>query len=784
MYDKIPEEMKRSRSWVCWKAKQGENGKIDKIPINPKNGNFAKPNDPKTWDNFNTAIAGVERFNLSGIGFMFGNNNFFGVDIDKCRNKDTGELSDIAKYIISELDSYTEISPSGTGIHIICKGKLPKGRRRSQEHGLEMYDTGRFFTITGNIIDDAHCDVEERTEQIAAVHKKYFKKSKTNENVQKTSVQVPVYMSDDDIIRKAISAKNGSTFEQLWLGNWKGYYESQSQADQAFCNLLAFWCGRDKEKMDRIFRRSGLMRPKWKERRGTSTYGEMTLNEAIVSCYKVYEPKNEMGKTNTYSRTHEQNHELVNEVYDFSMDDTGNAERLLYLHGENLHYSYISGKWYIWNGRYWEEDNTGEIKRKADSTIKWMQDVELKSYIGTDIVKYKQLQKWIVRSRGSAAKKNMITEAQHLEGIPILTDDMDKDLWAINCMNGTINLKTGEIKPHSREDLITKIINVEYDPKAKCPQWIKFLDQIFNSNKDLINFIQRAVGYSLTGSIKEQCVFIMYGTGRNGKSTFIETICKLLGEYAKSTSMDTFTAKTNEGINNDVARLFGSRLVSAVESEENKKLKESLIKQLTGGDKMTARFLRQEFFEFVPTFKIWMATNHKPKISGTDNGIWRRINLIPFEVTIPKESIDKELPDKLKEELPGILSWAVEGCMQWQKEGLNPPKEVKNATDEYRNEMDVVNSFLSDCCARTKNYNDCVKSRDLYKVYQQWCEMNGEYTMAQRSFALKLKEKGVKSKKTVGINVWENIALNKYGKALLNGMNYKENEQILFYGNK
>jgi putative DNA primase/helicase len=769
MYDKIPEEMKRSRSWVCWKAKQGENGKIDKIPINPKNGNFAKPNDPKTWDNFNTAIAGVERFNLSGIGFMFGNNNFFGVDIDKCRNKDTGELSDIAKYIISELDSYTEVSPSGTGIHIICKGKLPEGRRRSQEHGLEMYDTGRFFTITGNIIDDAHCDVEERTEQIAAVHKKYFKKSKTNENVQKTSVQVPVYMSDDDIIRKAISAKNGSTFEQLWLGNWKGYYESQSQADQAFCNLLAFWCGRDKEKMDRIFRRSGLMRPKWNERRGTSTYGEMTLNEAIVSCHKVYEPKNEMGKTNTYSRTHEQNHELVNEVYDFSMDDTGNAARLLYLHGENLHYSYISGKWYIWNGRYWEEDNTGEIKRKADSTIKWMQDVELKSYIGTDIVKYKQLQKWIVRSRGSAAKKNMITEAQHLEGIPILTDDMDKDLWAINCMNGTINLKTGELKPHSREDLITKIINVEYDPKAKCPQWIKFLDQIFNSNKDLINFIQRAVGYSLTGSIKEQCVFIMYGTGRNGKSTFIETICKLLGEYAKSTSMDTFTAKTNEGINNDVARLFGSRLVSAVESEENKKLKESLIKQLTGGDKMTARFLRQEFFEFVPTFKIWMTTNHKPKISGTDNGIWRRINLIPFEVTIPKESIDKELPDKLKEELPGILSWAVEGCMQWQKEGLNPPREVVTATEEYRSEMDVVKAFLNDCCRRDSKGN--IQSSELYKVYQNWCEMNGEYTMSQRHFSIKVKEKNVDIIRSIGRSFFQGITLNDTGNRLKLGLN-------------
>jgi putative DNA primase/helicase len=790
-YNNIPDILKRARCWVCWQAKPGDNGKVDKIPINPKNGNFAKSNNPKTWDNFNTAIAGVKRFNLSGIGFMFGGNEFFGVDIDKCRNKDTGELSDIAKYIISELDSYTEISPSGTGIHIICKGKLPEGGRRSQEYGLEMYDTGRFFTVTGNILDDAHCDVEDRTEQVARIHEKYIKKPEPEQKQQTVQAPVPVYMSDDDIIKKAIAAKNGHTFEQLWLGNWKGYYESQSQADQAFCNMLAFWCQKDKEMMDRIFRRSGLMRPKWNERRGQSTYGEVTIVEAIIGCNSVYEPKGDMKNPKSMNDSHEvvkNNHELVNEehnkVYDYTMDDTGNAKRLIDLHGKDLHFSYISGKWYIWNGSYWQEDNTGEIKRKADDTIRWMEEVELRSYIGTDIVKHKQLQKWVARSRGSTAKNNMIKEAQHLEGIPILPEDMDKDQWLINCLNGTIDLRTGELRKHDRKDLITKIVDVEYDPKAKCLQWEKFLNQIFNGKEDLIKFIQRAVGYSLTGSIKEQCIFIMYGSGRNGKSTFIETICELLGEYAKSTSMDSFVAKSNDGINNDIARLFGSRLVSAIESEENKKLKESLIKQLTGGDKMTARFLRQEFFEFVPTFKIWMATNHKPKINGTDTGIWRRINLIPFDVTIRKEDVDKDLPEKLKKELPGILSWAIEGCKQWQKDGLKPPKEVTEATDEYRNEMDVVNSFLTDCCERSKNHDEYVKSKDLYRVYQEWCELNGEYAMAQRNFAIKLKEKGARSKKTYGINVWENIMLNKYGKSLLTGMSYKENEQVSFYGKR
>jgi len=299
---------------------------------------------------------------------------------------------------------------------------------------------------------------------------------------------------------------------------------------------------------------------------------------------------------------------------------------------------------------------------------------------------------------------------------------------------------------HDRELLLTKIANVTYDPVAKCPNWLKFLDSIFEDQEgkeEIIEFLQKAIGYTLTGDISEQVIFFLYGTGRNGKSTFINTIQTILGDYGRQTGSDTFIKKHNDnGINNDIARLDGSRFVSAVESEEGQQLSESLVKQITGGERMSARFLRQEFFEFTPEFKVFFTTNSKPIIKGSDEGIWRRIRLIPFTVTIPKKKVDKYLPQKLEKEMPGILKWAVEGCVKWQKEGLKEPDAIKQATQGYREDMDILGPFINEKC--TTNPLAKVEAKMLYDEYKRWCYGSGDYELTNRQFYRAMESRGYK----------------------------------------
>lgn len=286
-FDKIPEYLKREDRWVCWRT-EDRGGKPTKVPINPLTGNRAMSNNPSTWGSFYDAIECLQKgTGLNGIGFMFNGDGIVGVDIDNCRDPESGVIEDFAKDIINTIDSYTETSQSGKGIHIICSGKLPEGKRR--KGSVEMYETGRFFVMTGNIIDDAHMDIEGRTEELAAVHKKYLSETEKAKTVN-NPVETVLNLDENEIIQKAMAAKNGTLFSQLFQGSWKGIYGSQSEADMAFCNMLAFWCGRDYTMMDRVFRKSGMYRDKWDEKRGACSYGEKTLKEAINSCSEVYTP--------------------------------------------------------------------------------------------------------------------------------------------------------------------------------------------------------------------------------------------------------------------------------------------------------------------------------------------------------------------------------------------------------------------------------------------------------------------------------------------------------------
>ena len=350
--------------------------------------------------------------------------------------------------------------------------------------------------------------------------------------------------------------------------------------------------------------------------------------------------------------------------------------------------------------------------------------------------------------------------AQYDPAITIEPEEFDCNPWLLNCLDGTLNLKTGKLQNHKREDLITKICPAIFDSSTTCPRWEQFLSEIFRGNSELMDYIQKLCGYALTGSTKEQDFYLFYGNGANGKSTFVKTIMDLIGrDYAKQTAATALLTKQHETAGEEIAVLEGARLVATIEVDDGKRLAESLVKQLTGGDRVRVRRLYANSFEFEPTFKLVMVCNHKPRITGTDTGIWRRIKLIPFEVQIPEHKQDPDLADKLKQELPGILNWCIQGCLKWQKEGLRAPEIVDAATTSYRVESDTIGAFLDECTT-TSNKQGRTQANDLYECYKSWIEATGEHPLSMRRFNDRLKERGFQCvASTANRKYWLGISL-------------------------
>ncbi len=422
--------------------------------------------------------------------------------------------------------------------------------------------------------------------------------------------------------------------------------------------------------------------------------------------------------------------------------DVWNAKFLFEKYGDVLKYCEALGGWFIWDGSRWKKDETFQIYSLAKNTVKQM-------YQMARVRGDKLLFKHAVNSESELKLKSMISLVRCEKDITVNSDQFDKDTYLLNCKNGTLNLQTGELRPHAKEDYITRKIGLNYDPNAECPVWLRFLIAILQDDTQMINFMQKAVGYSLSGAIIEQCIFILYGIGSNGKSTFLKHLYRILGDYALNTPAQTLMEKYNDSIPNDIARLKGVRFVTAVESGKKRTLAEAQIKQLTGDDPITARYLHCEYFDFFATFKIFFATNHKPNISGTDKGIWRRIRTIPFEKVIMPEEVDKELDEKLTKEYEGILAWAVEGFKKWQKEGLGEAAKIVEATNEYQEESDVIGNYIEERCLVGSEYK--VQASVILKDIQQWAKDNGLRYVNRNEFIDYLKRRGfVKEKLTFG----------------------------------
>jgi putative DNA primase/helicase len=436
-----------------------------------------------------------------------------------------------------------------------------------------------------------------------------------------------------------------------------------------------------------------------------------------------------------------------------SLSDMGNARRFVERHGDKIRYVHSQGVFNVWDGTRWSADETGSIMRLAKDTVLAMY-MDAPS-INSDAVREKFV-KWALTSQSRTKLESMIALVKTEKEISVSAEELDAGKWLLNTRNCTIDMEKWEVSDHDREQLLTRRLNFDFDMKAKCPTWERFIKRIMGDDMELVTYLQRAVGYTLTGDTSEQCMFFMYGGGKNGKSTFVEVLMTLMKEYTVKTPSDTLMQKDRGSVSNDIARLAGKRLVVASETDEGQRLSESALKDLTGGDKITARYLHHEFFEFWPSFKLWMFGNHKPLVRGTDAGIWRRIRLIPFTVTITKEEQDSHLREKLEGELPGILNWALLGLRDWQKNGLGEPHAVREATAEYRSEMDVIGTFIADI---TKP-EGTISIPALYQFYENWCSDNGERALSQRVFGLRLKERGILQKRvTGGSRVWSGISV-------------------------
>jgi P4 family phage/plasmid primase-like protien len=444
---------------------------------------------------------------------------------------------------------------------------------------------------------------------------------------------------------------------------------------------------------------------------------------------------------------------------EFRQTDTGNAERLVARFGQDIRFCHAWNKWLFWDGQRWMIDSAGKVLAMSKVAVR---DIYAEAGRCEHAESRKSLASHASKSERCDRRKAMVALAAVEPGIPVSSDALDSDPWALNVRNGTVDLRTGRLQPHGREGLCTKLVNIDFNAAATCPRWLAFLEQIMAGRQELVAFLRRCIGHALSGDVSSQSLFFLHGTGANGKSTLLDVVLALLGEYGKQAAPDLLIAKRLEAHPTGLATLLGCRVAVCQEVGLGRSLDEAVVKQLTGGDRMTARFMRADWFEFTPTHKIFLAANHKPQIRGTDEGIWRRIKLIPFDVTVLAPDRDPHLPAKLRAELPGILNWAVQGCLEWVERGggsagLAAPDDVLHATADYRAEEDELGQFLTESCDVNPRYE--APAAELFAAYTAWCEARGDRTESQKIFGRALGERGFTNRKTNGRKVWTGLRL-------------------------
>jgi putative DNA primase/helicase len=441
-----------------------------------------------------------------------------------------------------------------------------------------------------------------------------------------------------------------------------------------------------------------------------------------------------------------------------ALTDLGNAERFLEQHGEDFLWVPEMNSTCCWDGKRWAEDSTRGLARQ------WAGDVARSIWTEVDEAPDKDgrklLAKHATRSENDHRIRGMLAMAEPMRRAPVA--QFDNGLMLLNLLNGIVDLRDGVFLPHTRDAYCTRLAPVNFNPDAECPRFLKFLFRIFADDEDLISFVIRFLGYCLTANVNEHKLAFFYGGGRNGKSTLIGVLTEILGDYARPAPAGFLMASKHPANSSapspDQAQLRGRRLVTVTEIARGSRLDEPLVKQLTGGDRISARYLHQNLKDFSPTHKFILSANDKPVVKGTDEGIWSRLLLVPFNVEIPAPERDPELKNKLLEEAPGILALLVKGCLEWQESGLQPPTSVKAASAGYRAEQDTVGRFLEACCVVKPN---ATAAKDaLYVAFQRWCESEGQTAPPKRGFGEALGARGFVGRRGAqGVQSWVGVGI-------------------------
>ncbi|MCC6483323.1 MAG: hypothetical protein IT209_00625 [Armatimonadetes bacterium] len=743
----IPEELKALRQWILWRGVLRD-GDLAKVPIDV-NGAPGAQVHPERWVTFEEALAALERNRADGLGFAFcRDSRIIGIDLDDC--VDEGSITRQADRIVRRLNSYTEASPSKTGLHIYVMAEMPGKRNRCQN--LEIYPDGRFFTVTGERWPGVSEHVEERQQELNDIYAEYFPPEPLN---PVAPAGAPLALGDEDLLAKAFKAKNGARFSSLWYGDTSAYNADDSRADLALCRLLAFWTGGDPAQIDRLFRASALYRPKWER----IDYRARTIECALTGqaeFYNGHKPES----TDSAGEDAEESVEAGAKLRDYNLTDIGNAERMAHLHGDYIRFCYTNSSWYVWTGKQWLLDTSGAVERRAISTIRGFYR---EAGAAEEADRRKVLAKWALTSEAGPRVKAMIEITK--ASVPVSLEEFDRDVWLLNCRNGVVDLRTGNLLEHDPRLMQSKIAPVLYEPGVDQSLWLSFLADATGGDTELMAFLQRAVGYSVSASVNEEVLLFVHGPGASGKSTFIESIRSALGDYATTLDFEVLLKKDfssgGTGPNAELAKLPGVRFAASEEVDQGKKLAEGLVKNLTGNTQISARAPHaKRATEFVPQFKLWLVANDAPNVRADDDALWRRILRCPFEQVVPPEKRDRTLKERLRDPAIGgkqILAWAVQGCLDWLGQGLNPPEGVIQATEKLRTGMDPLSDWIEDRCVLSPSI--FTRQSELRQNYDDWCHEVGARPVGKNTFAASLRRVGGESHVSNSVRGWFGIGL-------------------------
>lgn len=736
----VPAALRERPQWVVWRYVE-RGGKPTKVPFNPVHGWAASSTDPNTWATYEQACARVTSGagGFEGIGFVFApDDRFCGIDLDG--SIIDGQIVAGAQAIIDAFATYTEISPSGKGVKLFLTGTKPQGVgcARVDVDGfarIEMYDTARFFTVTGRHLDSTPTAIVDGQRQLDELCARLWPKA----SVQAAPIAEHV---EHGLVDTASRERRCRAYLEKCPDAISGH-GGHNATLRAACECFRF--GLDESTAWSVMR--------WFNdcKTGGEPWTDNELAHKIDAARKKVDQAGEFAVrlVDFSAEAAEMDAERIAAL----MTDVGNAARLVQRHGHRIRYCYGPEQWLIWDGRRWKPDDRGLIVRLCKKTALAILD-EAKRAPADD-------QKWLVEWAMLSQKRDRISAMAALAQpeVAVGPDDLDADPWAFNCLNGTIDLRTGELRAHRQDDLITKIAPVEYDPAAACPRFDRFLHEVFGGDEELMQFVQRWHGHCLSADIREQYLPIYHGEGNNGKSVLLDTISAVMGDYAGEAPPDLITVRKHPEHPTEIADLLGKRLVVASETERDAELRLQLIKRLTGNARLKARRMRQDYFEFARSHKMILVTNNRPAIKEDTEAAWRRLRLVPFDVIIPKEQRDPDLMRKLRSEWPGMLAWMVRGCVDWLREGLTEPDAVVVATEAYRGAANSLEAFLTECC--TLGEGLVCRSSDLLAAYGEWCARQRRIPLQGRALAAALKSKGCAPTRLEGMRQWLGLALDR-----------------------